>query len=112
MRPRSASGPGLPCPALAFELDTTRPGISHHVAEIVNLSRSALLAVGLAWGAAIPVLAQMTSGPGLSSGTGAGTGAGGFSGVIRNQAGSISGMGPSPSSTFVGSPLPGPLPAR
>ncbi len=40
-----------------------------------------------AWG-------QMTSGPGLSSGSGVGTGAGGFSGVQRNQTGSLSGNGP------------------
>ena len=37
----------------------------------------------------------MTSGPGLSSGTGSGTGAGGFSGVIcATESGSMSGVGP------------------
>ena len=36
----------------------------------------------------------MTGGPGQSSGTGSGTGAGGFTGVIRNRANSMSGVGP------------------
>ncbi len=73
---------------------------------------SALLALGLLSSAENSAVAQMTSGPGLSSGTGQGTGAGGFSGVVRNPSGSISGTGPPPSSTFVGSPLPGPRPNR
>ena len=51
--------------------------------------------------------AQMTSGPGLSSGSGAGTGAGGFSGVQRNQSGSLSGVGPGPAGAGMrGRPLP------
>src|SRR5262245_42614227 len=40
------------------------------------------------------VQAQMTSGPGLSSGTGQGTGSGGTTGVLRNRSGSMSGVGP------------------
>lgn len=53
-----------------------------------------------------PAFAQMTSGPGLSSGSGAGTGAGGFSGVLRNQSGSLSGVGPGPAGAGLrGSPL-------
>ena len=56
--------------------------------------KSAALALGLALGGGWTVQAQMTRGPGLSSGTGEGTGAGGFSGVIRNRSGSISGVGP------------------
>ena len=56
--------------------------------------KTAALAIGLALGVGGSVHAQMSSGPGLSSGTGAGTGAGGFSGVIRNDAESISGVGP------------------
>jgi len=54
-----------------------------------------------------PVIAQMTSGPGLSSGSGAGTGAGGFSGIQRNQSGSLSGVGPGPAGAGLrGGPLP------
>ncbi|MGP0064759.1 MAG: hypothetical protein ACLQGP_14320 [Isosphaeraceae bacterium] len=58
--------------------------------------KTAALAIGLALGGGWTGIAQaqMTSGPGLSSGTGAGTGAGGFSGVIRNRSDSISGVGP------------------
>ncbi len=56
--------------------------------------KSAALAITLALGGGWSVQAQMTSGPGLSSGTGEGTGAGGFSGVIRNRSDSISGVGP------------------
>ncbi len=56
--------------------------------------KTAALALGLALGGGWTVQAQMTSGPGLSSGTGEGTGAGGFSGVVRNRSGSISGVGP------------------
>jgi hypothetical protein len=76
----------------------------------LNVIGSALLTMGLASGTLSPVLAQMTSGPGLSSGSGEGTGAGGFSGVVRNRSGSISGTGPRPSSIYVESPLPGPRP--
>ena len=54
-----------------------------------------------------PAFAQMTSGPGLSSGSGAGTGAGGFSGVQRNWSGSLSGVGPGPAGAGLrGRPLP------
>ena len=56
-----------------------------------------------------PAHAQTTRGPGLSSGTGSGTGAGGFSGVLRNDSGSISGVGPGSagSGTMVrGRPVP------
>ena len=65
------------------------------------------LAVGWSW----PAHAQMTGGPGLSSGTGSGTGAGGFTGVIRNRAGSMSGVGPGASGGDIlrGRPVP-PLP--
>ena len=44
----------------------------------------------------------MTGGPGLSSGTGQGTGAGGRTGVLRNQSGSMSGVGPGTSDTSEG----------
>ena len=54
-----------------------------------------LFALALGWGGPL-AHAQMTGGPGQSSGTGAGTGAGGFTGVIRNRAGSMSGTGPGP----------------
>jgi hypothetical protein len=53
---------------------------------------SAILALGLL--GQMGSHAQMTAGPGLSSGSGAGTGAGGFSGVIRSPSPSISGVGP------------------
>jgi hypothetical protein len=56
--------------------------------------KSAVLALSLALGGGWTVHAQDTSGPGLSSGSGQGTGAGGFSGVIRNRSGSMSGVGP------------------
>jgi len=56
--------------------------------------KRAALVFSLALGWSGPVNAQMTGGPGLSSGTGAGTGAGGFSGVLRNESGSMSGVGP------------------
>jgi hypothetical protein len=78
----------------------------------LNRMVTALVALGLASGTLAPAVAQMTGPPSLSSGTGQGTGAGGFSGVIRSNSGSISGTGPPPSSRFVGSPLPGPRPAR
>ncbi len=58
------------------------------------VTKSAILVVPLALCWSFPVLAQMTGGPGLSSGTGSGTGAGGFTGVIRNRSGSMSGAGP------------------
>jgi hypothetical protein len=62
------------------------------------------------------VEAQMTSGPGLSSGTGQGTGAGGRTGVLRNQSGSMSGVGPGPAATGTQgrylAPPPGPAPRR
>src|SRR5882724_626759 len=61
---------------------------------ISSNTKRAALAFGFAVGAGWPAYAQMTSGPGLSSGSGAGTGAGGFSGVQRNQSGSLSGVGP------------------
>ena len=45
--------------------------------------------------------AQMTGGPGLSSGTGSGTGAGGFTGVIRNRSpGRCRASGPGSARTF------------
>jgi hypothetical protein len=59
-----------------------------------DITKKAVLALSLGLGGGGTVDAQMTGGPGLSSGTGAGTGAGGFSGVIRNRSGSISGVGP------------------
>lgn len=59
-------------------------------------NKSAALAFGLALLVSVPAHAQMTSGPGLSSGSGEGTGAGGFSGIHRNQSGSLSGVGPGP----------------
>jgi hypothetical protein len=59
-----------------------------------DITKSAVLALSLGLGGGWTVDAQMTGGPGLSSGTGAGTGAGGFSGVLRNRSGSISGVGP------------------
>jgi hypothetical protein len=70
-----------------------------------------VLSLSLAWGA--PARAQMTGGPGLSSGSGAGTGAGGRTGVLRNQSGSLSGVGPGPAAGGVlrGRPI-GPPPGR
>jgi hypothetical protein len=71
-----------------------------------NTKRAAFVSI-LALVLGGPVLAQMTSGPGLSSGSGAGTGAGGFSGVQRNQSGSLSGVGPGPAGAGLrGRPLP------
>jgi hypothetical protein len=76
-------------------------------------TKGAALVLGLALGWSWPAYAQMTSGPGLSSGSGSGTGAGGFSGVLRNNSGSISGVGPGSagSGTMIRgrpvSPLPG-----
>jgi hypothetical protein len=61
---------------------------------IDGILKTAALATGLFACAQDSVYAQMTSGPGLSSGSGAGTGAGGFSGVRRNESGSLSGVGP------------------
>ena len=74
-------------------------------------TRSATLVFTLAIGWGSLVQAQMTGGPGLSSGTGSGTGAGGFTGVIRNRAGSMSGVGPGSAEGDVlrGRPVP-PLP--
>jgi hypothetical protein len=68
--------------------------------------RAALVfSLALVWDG--PAFAQMTSGPGLSSGSGAGTGAGGFSGIQRNQSGSLSGVGPGPAGAGMrGRPLP------
>jgi hypothetical protein len=57
-------------------------------------TRSATLVFTLAIGWGGFAQAQMTGGPGQSSGTGSGTGAGGFTGVIRNRANSLSGVGP------------------
>jgi hypothetical protein len=61
--------------------------------------RSAVLVCAIALVASEPVHAQMTGGPGLSSGSGQGTGAGGRTGVLRNPTGSLSGVGP-PSARF------------
>ena len=61
-------------------------GISRHVQHTSAHTRNrrfCLLAFAL--GLALPLHAQMTGGPGLSSGTGPGTGAGGFTGVLRNR---------------------------
>jgi hypothetical protein len=73
-----------------------------------NTKRAALIFIlATAWGSLVH--AQMTQGPGLSSGSGAGTGAGGFSGVLRNDSGSISGVGPGPSGSGTmirGRPVP------
>jgi hypothetical protein len=68
---------------------------------------SAVLVVGLTAGVSGLARAQMTTGPGLSSGSGAGTGAGGFAGVQRNRSGSVSGVGPGASEGAVlrGRPL-------
>ena len=46
------------------------------------------------WGWLPRPSAQMTQGPGLSSGSGAGTGSGYSTGVQRNRSGSLSGVGP------------------
>ena len=75
-------------------------------------TKSATLLFTLALSGGWPLAhAQMTGGPGLSSGTGSGTGAGGFTGVIRNRAGSVSGVGPGASGDFLRgqpvTPLPG-----
>ena len=73
-------------------------------------TKSATLVFSLALGWGWPAHAQMTGGPGLSSGSGSGTGAGGFTGVLRNRSGSISGVGPGPSRDLLrGQPVP-PLP--
>ena len=70
-------------------------------------TKSATLVLSLALGWSWPAHAQMTSGPGLSSGSGAGTGAGGFTGVLRNRSGSLSGVGPGPSGDMRGGrPVP------
>jgi hypothetical protein len=74
---------------------------------------SVVLGLHVFLGGFVPASAQMTSGAGLSSGTGQGTGAGGFSGVLRNRSGSLSGVGPGPSDISEGLrgrpvvPLPG-----
>jgi hypothetical protein len=70
------------------------------------------LAIGAALLSAAPAMAQMTSGPGLSSGTGQGTGAGGFSGIIRNRSGSVSGSGPGSTSRPLGPNQPVSPPTR
>ena len=58
--------------------------------------KSAALALGLALGGGWTVQAQDDArGPASPPAPGAGTGAGGFSGVVRNRSGSISGVGPS-----------------
>jgi hypothetical protein len=60
-----------------------------------KLTKSAVVVLGLALASGWTVHAQTTRGPGQSSGSGAGTGAGGMmGGVIRNESGSISGVGP------------------
>ncbi len=77
--------------------------------------RPAVLFFYLALGLVLPVHAQMTGGPGLSSGSGEGTGAGGRTGVLRNQSGSMSGVGPGSSSGLGGRsfpPIPGSRPGR
>src|SRR5271168_4997403 len=72
-----------------------------------GITKRAALVFILALSLEAPAFAQMTSGPGLSSGSGAGTGAGGFSGVLRNQSGSLSGVGPGPAGAGLrGRPLP------
>ncbi len=63
---------------------------AHH-----NLTKTAVVVLGLALAGDGTAHAQMTRGPGQSSGSGSGTGAGGMmGGVQRNQSGSISGQGP------------------
>ena len=75
-------------------------------------TKSATLVFSLALGWSWPAHAQMTTGPGLSSGTGEGTGAGGRTGIIRNRSGSMSGVGPgSPADFLRGRPL-APLPGQ
>jgi hypothetical protein len=70
-------------------------------------TKSATLVCSLVLACGWPAHAQMTGGPGLSSGTGSGTGAGGFTGVIRNRAGSMSGVGPGSSGDLLrGRPVP------
>src|SRR5262249_47563175 len=54
----------------------------------------AILASCLSLGILTSAHAQMTGGPGLSSGSGSGTGTGASSGVQRNPSGSLSGVGP------------------
>src|SRR5438093_7927797 len=71
-------------------------------------TRSAVLALSLALGGGCTVQAQTTGGPGLSSGSGQGTGAGGFSGVIRNRSGSMSGVGPGSSGSVSSGPRSAP----
>src|SRR5262249_29938994 len=66
--------------------------------KLRNATVKVVVFLGVAGGSAFPVNAQMTSGPGLSSGSGAGTGAGGRTGELRNQSGSMSGVGPGPAS--------------
>ncbi len=63
---------------------------AHH-----NLTKSAVVVLGLALAGGGTAHAQTTGGPGRSSGSGSGTGAGGvMGGVQRNQSGSMSGVGP------------------
>jgi hypothetical protein len=60
-----------------------------------NLTKWAVIVLGLALMGGWTVEGQTTGGPGMSSGSGTGTGAGGMmGGVIRNNSGSISGVGP------------------
>jgi hypothetical protein len=73
-----------------------------------NGKRPAILALALAIWLGGAVHAQMTGGPGLSSGSGEGTGAGGFSGVLRNRSGSMSGAGPNRAGTGLSGSRSGP----
>jgi hypothetical protein len=60
-----------------------------------NSTKWAVAVLGLALVGGWTAEAQTTRGPGMSSGSGTGTGAGGMmGGVIRNDSGSISGVGP------------------
>jgi hypothetical protein len=58
------------------------------------IRKPAILASCLTVGIMTSASAQMTQGPGLSSGSGAGTGTGYSTGVQRNLSGSLSGVGP------------------
>jgi hypothetical protein len=90
---------------------TPGPGISRMLSTLRLRTKSATLVFSLALGWSWAAHAQMTTGPGLSSGSGAGTGAGGRTGILRNQSGSMSGVGPGTSGSFLRgqpvSPLPG-----
>jgi len=61
----------------------------------VSALKPASLALGVSLGILGQAQAQMTGGPGLSSGSGSGTGSGASSGIQRNPSGSLSGVGPS-----------------